>query len=189
MGLDEDAKERAFKLSLHEVGHYVVGEVVGFEMDEIKLKLETTGGGGGGAVVEPYRKADTLDLAKRFVEDRLKVLYAGCIAETLKDDKVDKESCKSCFRIGATQDFAKIRELLYLLRCFDGGGQDFIEAKNAELSKAACEIILSELKVVKALATALAGRVQKMGCEYIFTRADIEAVPEFAERFQDRAKS
>ena len=105
---------------MHEAGHYVVGELYGFPMRELKLSIDGRGSVAGVASVGGDRKIDSLADMRRWIEDRLMVVYAGCWAQTLtEDNQLDKSSARSCLK-RAKEDYAKVRILMHLQISIDG---------------------------------------------------------------------
>lgn len=120
--LPSHLRDTARALAQHEMGHYVVGRVLGYRTGEVSIELVDWNHYRGGAAIflaEGLRGGSVRD----YLERRVQVLYAGAQAQTLRrnlpDSKVDEEAAIEIIENptqGAEQDHAKTRELINIIR-------------------------------------------------------------------------
>jgi ATP-dependent Zn protease len=72
--------KRLREVAMHESGHYVVGEVLGFAMRSLRFERDGNAGSEGGFM----RTLKSINEVKELIEQRIQVLYAGCLAESLE---------------------------------------------------------------------------------------------------------
>jgi hypothetical protein len=75
----------------HESGHLIVARSLGFPTGDIVLTTTE-----GGSEIDLYPSLPSLDDVKDFIEARIKVLYAGALAESLVKEKCDPSALLSC---------------------------------------------------------------------------------------------
>ncbi|MGY2185874.1 hypothetical protein D3C81_552550 [compost metagenome] len=116
-------RDRALQIAHHEMGHYVVARVLGFETGGVTLTVTKDLRHQGGASITLVRPISSLEAMKEHLEARIMVLLAGAMAQTLPSKpsaakRVDKPKATTILKgeQGAEQDYAKIRELQHLLR-------------------------------------------------------------------------
>jgi hypothetical protein len=116
-------RDRALQIAHHEMGHYVVARTLGFETGGVTLTVTMDLRHQGGASITLVRAISSLDAMKEHLEARIMVLMAGAMAQTLPSKpsaakRVDKSKATAILKgeQGAEQDYAKVRELLHLLR-------------------------------------------------------------------------
>ncbi|WP_338583515.1 peptidase M41 [Pseudomonas sp. MAG733B] len=116
-------RDRALQIAHHEMGHYVVARVLGFETGGVTLTVTMDLRHRGGASISLVRPISSIDTLKDYLEARIMVLMAGAMAQTLPSTssaakRVDKPKATAILKgeQGAEQDYAKIRELQQLLR-------------------------------------------------------------------------
>ena len=116
-------RERALQIAHHEMGHYVVARALGFATGGVTLSVTMDLRHQGGASITLVRPILSMQDMKTHLEARVMVLMAGAMGQTLSStNPVTKRVAKSeAVAIlkgaqGAEQDYAKVRELQYLLR-------------------------------------------------------------------------
>ena len=97
-------------LMRHECGHLIVARALGFETGEIVLKLRHAGAG-----IDIFPSIPDITALCSFIERRIKVLFAGAMAESLNGIKFDNVKTNKLLVQTANNDFAKIRENLRIL--------------------------------------------------------------------------
>lgn len=116
--LENDKMSRVKKICRHEVGHNVIAKLFGFNPGSIEMNFSPNGHSGA-SNCEPWRPGvSSFEILKVNLETRIKILYAGAMAEAFTDDGgVDSEYALSEWKTGgAMNDYAKIRELMHVLR-------------------------------------------------------------------------
>lgn len=116
-------RERALQIAHHEMGHYVVARALGFATGGVTLSVTMDLRHQGGASITLVRPILSMQDMKTHLEARVMVLMAGAMGQTLSStNPVAKRVAKSeAVAIlkgaqGAEQDYAKVKELQYLLR-------------------------------------------------------------------------
>ena len=116
-------RERALQIAHHEMGHYVVARALGFATGGVTLSVTMDLRHQGGASITLVRPILSMQDMKTHLESRVMVLMAGAMGQTLSStNPVTKRVAKSeAVAIlkgaqGAEQDYAKVKELQYLLR-------------------------------------------------------------------------
>lgn len=116
-------REHALQIAHHEMGHYVVARALGFETGGVTLTVTKDLRHKGGASICLVRPVASMDAIKEYLEERMMVLFAGAMAQTLpsahaSQKRIDKAKAAAILNgeLGAERDDAKIRELRHLLR-------------------------------------------------------------------------
>jgi polyhydroxyalkanoate synthesis regulator phasin len=116
-------RDRALQIAHHEMGHYVVARALGFATGGVTLTVTKDLRHQGGASITLVRPISSMEAMKEHLEARIMVLLAGAMAQTLPSKpsaakRVDKLKATAILKgeQGAEQDYAKVRELQYLLR-------------------------------------------------------------------------
>jgi hypothetical protein len=159
-------RNRALQIAHHEMGHYVVARALGFETGGVTLTVSMDLRHQGGASITLVRPISSLDAMKEYLEARIMVLMAGAMAQTLPSKlsaakRVDKPKATAILKgeQGAEQDYAKIRELVHLLRnitcpCTDLASTGRI---TAELKAINDRLWFQTHEIVEALAKSITG--------------------------------
>ncbi|QVW22868.1 peptidase M41 [Pseudomonas hormoni] len=116
-------RDRAVQIAHHEMGHYVTARALGFETGGVTLSVTTDLRHQGGACITLARPIHSLEAMKAHLENRMIVLLAGAMAQTLpptlsSGKRVDSSKAIAVLKgaLGAEQDYAKVKELQNLLR-------------------------------------------------------------------------
>lgn len=116
-------RDRAVQIANHEMAHYVVARTVGFATGGVSLTVSMDLRHRGGATITLARPIGSMEGMKAHLQARVMVLFAGVMGQTLHTrnaagKRVDKAQALAILRgeFGAEKDYAKIRELLHLLR-------------------------------------------------------------------------
>ena len=159
-------RDYALQIANHEMGHYVVARALGFETGDVTLKVTMGLTHHGGASITLTRSISSIDGMKEHLEARIMVLFAGSMAQTLPakhlpEKRVDKSKAAAILKgeFGAEQDYAKIRELRYLLRNISYPGTDPASSDGiiAELTEINDRLWLRTQEIVEALADTITG--------------------------------
>ncbi len=100
----------------HEAGHYLVAMKLGFGGLGITVEVNQDGSLRGGAEKSPARSVVGNDQIVKYLKDRIAVLYAGAIAQCSKRGQVDAAALEQSLKTNSAGDYAKLCELLALLR-------------------------------------------------------------------------
>jgi hypothetical protein len=116
-------RDHALQIAHHEMGHYVVARALGFATGGVTLTVTMDLRHQGGACITLVRPISSIEAMKEHLEARMMVLLAGAMAQTLPSKpsagkRVNKPKATAILKgeQGAEQDYAKVRELQYLLR-------------------------------------------------------------------------
>jgi len=177
------------KLAKHEVGHLIAAKIVGFPTGQITIQVDIRGGFVGGAEITLPRSLRSVDDTKKYLRDRVIVLWAGALSETLHGNMVDQEvACKTLNRPGET-DHPKARELVNLLRNLTfpdapaANVQEGLTALERELWSQTIDLVQGEAALILGLAARLAGMVTTTSTLYTLSSVDIARTPDVIKRF------
>lgn len=158
-------RDRALQIAHHEMGHYVVARVLGFETGGVTLTVTRDLRHQGGASITLVRPISSIEAMKEHLEARMMVLLAGAMAQTLPSKpsaakRVDKPKATAILKgeQGAEQDYAKIRELQHLLRniVYPGTDPASSERITAELKAMTDRVWLRTQKIIEDQAETIA---------------------------------
>jgi hypothetical protein len=111
----------------HEFGHLVAARDQGFTTGEVELKPTT-----GAAVINIIPSLKDLQDVQQFLAKRIRVLYAGVLAQSLVRSKINTVVANTFLDTTAPNDYAKLRELVRTLAGIehhDATDYDDFEAK------------------------------------------------------------
>ncbi|MDB5996171.1 MAG: peptidase [Pseudomonas sp.] len=138
-------RDHALLIAHHEMAHYVVARALGFATGGVSLTVTMDLRHQGGASINLVRPIPSLQEMKAYLEARMMVLLAGAMGQTLSSKRsskkrVDKSQAAAILNgaLGAEQDYAKVRELRYLLR----------NMAYPETDPASADRIAAELKMI-----------------------------------------
>ncbi len=102
----------------------------------------------GGAGVDVLPSLPEIEDVKKFLEDRVQILYAGSLAQSLQRRKVDDKAASKFLLSTASDDFSKVRELLKVLVGIKKPGATPDEFQ-AELTKTKDNLFNRSAKIVE----------------------------------------
>ena len=103
-----------FHRAQHEFGHHIVARALGFAPGDVSAEI--SGNAGGSSAIDTSRPLSTvLDIAQ-FCEDRIKILYAGVLAETLSGEAIDVDTAIKLAHTTGKVDHMMVQQLCNLLR-------------------------------------------------------------------------
>jgi hypothetical protein len=104
--------DRDLEKSLHELGHYIVAEALGFQTGNLHIGCFKNG-----SEINLSVNIKTIEEILSYLEKRVQVLYAGAVAQALNKGKVDETKAKANIdNYECENDYAKARELIRLIR-------------------------------------------------------------------------
>jgi hypothetical protein len=182
---------RLKRICLHEAGHLVVAKELNFTTHGLTIRIFYNDGHAGDAGVEPRTAGITqIDHLIKYLQRRIKVLYAGVYAESISEDgSFDHRHVRNELENGAaTNDHSKIREHLQTLRNVTHpetteerqANYEIAESKG-ELMHEASRIVKNRYTVINAIAEALVQKVTNYSIEYQLTEGEISQIPEVEE--------
>lgn len=136
MQLPPGLPDFALSIARHEAGHFVIARVLGFRVNSISIQLDPAYGYNAETSVTPCEKLSSLEKVTEYLRRRVRVLYAGALAETLSSRAsraIGYVAFEQLQRGNATRDYVKIRELAYTLRNIQHSDCD--PADDAELTQ------------------------------------------------------
>ena len=107
-----------FPVASHECGHYVVARVLGFQPSRLSIVMLWPNGHRGESEISLHKELQTKQEILDFLDKRAQILCAGVMAEATKAGVLDNARAIRLMESGggADQDFAKYREIIYLMR-------------------------------------------------------------------------
>ena len=183
----ENDRERVLLVCMHEVGHYILSKEMGFDTYGVSVQIERYGGHSGSSSFKSWNPyMDSLAKMKSFLERRIKVLYAGVIAECIDEEgNYDGNRAALEWMIGGGKnDHSNIRELTRLLRDVDFPDTVGEVEVNAQLKQIddrliseTGNIILERIELIHSLAKILSDRVLDYGIEYSLMENELIRMP------------
>lgn len=117
MDFEKEELERNIAIARHEFGHYIVARKLGFETGNVTISSKSTfSGAAGTAEITLHSPITCLDTAIEYCEKRVQVLMAGALAEAMNGASIDDDAANNYLNTSASNDYAKIRELILLYR-------------------------------------------------------------------------
>lgn len=143
-------RDKLTALAQHEMGHYVASRHFGFATGDVSIQADLHGQGHrGGSTIELNFPIESIGELDRYLTRRIIVLYAGAMSEPLfigsptkRMSDADQKKAVELSRdpkAGASIDFAKSRELRFLLR----------NIRHPRTDKSDNAAILSELRAIE----------------------------------------
>jgi hypothetical protein len=189
----ENDRERVLLVCMHEVGHYVLSKEMGFETTGICVQFERYGGHSGHSGFKSWNpKMDSLLKMKEFLEKRIKILYAGVIAECIdKEGKYDSERANIEWTIGGGRnDHSNIRELTRLIRDIDFPDTENEDEVNTQLKviddkliSDTGNIVFERIQLIRCLANILSDKVLDYDVEFKLTEKELNEFPSIRELY------
>jgi hypothetical protein len=190
--LNVDERELAKRVAKHEAGHYIAGRVLGFRMNGLEVKLHARGGYSGGAEIHLCEDLSGDASMLDYLERRVKVLYAGALAEALiaGNGGIDYDKAVQYSKDGSFGDAVKVAELLNLIRNIrfgleptDATYNEQLAAINAEMWGKAASLVTANYELIEGLADRLAALVLTVGVTFGLDKGTINAMPAIKKRF------
>lgn len=192
--IPERLRPTALRVARHEAGHWVITRVHGFQAGDFTATIfNEMGGYRGGAGITLAKPLATLSDIVLYLQQRIRVLYAGGLAESLNQSgKVDQNVAVQCVRATAQDDHTKVRELANILRNVtrehDKSHEDFdaqLKQIDLEMWTAATADVEAEHAVIREVARLFADALLgvNLGCEARLSAAEINVLPAIKQRF------
>ena len=127
----------------HEVGHWVLAKCLGFRTGDIAIEILRHGnsyGHNGAATIFPEPDISNLNALYEYIGNRICVLFAGVISQTLEKFNINDTTAANLLEIDGTDDHNKIRELLFIARGikFSGSIHESSELEQVDLIVKEC---------------------------------------------------
>jgi hypothetical protein len=185
-------RNRVFAVAQHECGHYIAARALGFQPGKLAITMLVPYGHRGESEQTLHRSLQEDEILD-FLEKRAQVLCAGVIAEATSPTGVyDNDAAVKLLREGggADRDYAKYKEIIYLMRnIMHGDTTDETEIKeqldgidNTIWNKSA-ERVATEYRHIDGLARRLASEVKQFNVKAGLTRSELANLPALAQRF------
>lgn len=178
---ERDEMDRRLPVAKHELGHFTVARVLGFEAGDVVLAPSAIiGGAAGTASIKLLRPLKSSCDILMYCEGRIMVLFGGAIAEALEGGKVDNDAACSFSESTAQNDHAKARELLNIVRGImhpETTDESFANAELKEISdrlwSRTVEIVERNEKFIDSMAWEIVKREVRSTQAVIFTQWEI----------------
>ena len=129
--------------------------------------------------------ADTIS----YFERRVQVLYAGALAESLRDNTIDNKQAITNIREGGASDHGKAKELIHIIRDLlhpDTTAEDTqpeLDSIDLRLWNAAAKVVFAEKACIEKLAFKLVAKVEQYDQRAELSRTDIVGIRELQKLF------
>lgn len=186
----ERRKKEIYLVCVHEIGHYVMAKECKFPTKGVKLQFYSPSGHDGSNTINIFNKGlDNIEKIKEFLVKRIKVLYAGVVAESMDiEGNYDPDYANNQWeKEGGRMDHANIRELVRLLRDLKHTETESEEQMNNELKTLDNDIInevgnliQSKIKLIHGIASSLHDKVKELNKMYELTEEELNAIPQIS---------
>ncbi len=172
----------------HEAGHYVVSRELGFTTCGISAMFQLNGHSGEAGVELWRHSIVNIEELISYIERRVQILYAGAIAEAMdiQGNYNSKYALDEWRNGGSTTDYAKIRELVHILRdSKHPNTKDETETQNQLneidniLVEAAGEIVHKRIELIYRIGNLLFQKVNFYDIKYELTESEINEILTF----------
>lgn len=179
-------------LARHEAGHYVIARILGFSAGALSLvMLDHHGGHKGCSEFNPTRALVTIDDIVNYSEDRTQVLYAGALAQSLSNGKIDEAVAIKVLSEGGANDFAKARENIRLIRNIRFSETSDECEMNRELKEISDDLWGKSIDMVEndhllicGLGSRIASELEYISQEFVLSEEELENLRSIKERFK-----
>lgn len=181
----ERRKKEIFLVCKHEAGHCIMAKELGFKTNGIIVKITKNGHKASAGITILNQGIDNIEKTKEFLEKRIKVLYAGGIAESLNSsgELNEQHFAKVWEEGGGHIDHANIRELVRLLRDLvypnttddDQANKELKELDDRFINEAG-KIVSERIQIIEGIAQQITERIKELNIQYDFTEEDLNKI-------------
>ncbi|RUO34094.1 hypothetical protein [Aliidiomarina soli] len=191
MKMSSYRRKQLQKIGQHEVAHYIVARILGFEVGGISLKItHIHDGHEAGSIIKLYGGLSDISDVSTYLENRIIVLYAGVLGESIENGEVNNTYALEELHKGGKSDFDKVRELLQVLNNIkypnahneDDANKNLDFINNCLWNKAA-KLVGEEHAIITGLGSRLASEVNLVGDEFKLSHEEIDLLPSIQARF------
>lgn len=195
MKIQQTDIQRIIRICNHEAGHYIVSRELKFITGGIKVNIKSMHEHISGAGIEPWTpNINNVNNIVEYLERRIKVLYAGVIAEaTNKLGKYDSAYALNEWRKrGGKDDYAKIRELVQTLRNIkypdtaeSNKIQNELDKIDTKLIQEAGAIIMDRFELIQGVGDSIYRKIKNYNKDYELTEEEINKISKIRELYID----
>lgn len=198
MKIQQADKNRIKKICTHEAGHYIVARELSFKSHKISATFYFPTGQSGESIIEHFTPSiNNLKELETYLERRIKVLYAGTIAEAMEEngDYNSDYALDEWRKGGGMNDYAKIGELTQALRNIRY--PETIEKTNAQIEldiidkglfKQSATIVYERIELIYGVGDMLLQKVKKYNIKYILAESEIDTIKRVKDLYIDGRK-
>lgn len=187
MKINQYDSDRIRKVCNHEAGHYILAREMMFNTHGISASFSFPQGHSGSSGCEPWSPSiQSIQDIENYLERRVKVLYAGVIAEAMDiDGNYNSDyALKEWRNGGGKDDYSKFRELIQVLRNIrhpetidEAEAQKQLDNIDQELIQKTGEIVYNRIELIHGIGDSLFRKVQNYNTEYQLTEKEIVQIP------------
>jgi hypothetical protein len=177
-------------LANHEAGHYFLTRLFGFKPTVIKLKIVNHTDHAGYSDIDLNMPITNLEEVIDYCEKRIQILYAGALAESLTNDKVDNTKLGQIWNLGGKSDCEKVRELMRFIRNIKYPASITETEINANLKVIEGELLQKAGTIVEENAGLICGmggmlfeKIRDFGVEYTVTEEEFKNIRNYRLMF------
>jgi hypothetical protein len=187
-------KKELVKIGQHEVAHYIVAKLLGFNVGAISLKVtHIHQGHDAGSEITLYNGLKNLFDTQEYLKKRIIVLYAGVLGESLSSGKINIEYAVAELHKGGKSDYDKCRELLQILNNItypeakdDGESTQNLKKISDELWEKAAGMVEQEHEIIVGIGTRLAYGVEHVGHIFELSNDEINNLQAIQKRLFEK---
>lgn len=177
------------RVARHEMGHYLAGRHFGFKVDGVTLQVDPNSGNFGTNSTSLPKPLKTLSEVQQYLEQRVMCLMAGICGEVVDLDETHDRAIIEEAQQNASQDMAKVRELLHLIRNIRHAKDPLTKADRQlkaiedELMRRTSDFIKAERSLLDELATLLADKITDWKQTVSLSAKDLAKIASLRRRF------
>lgn len=191
MKIEAEFKKQLYYIGLHEAGHYIVATHLGFQCEDISATVYNLNKDHIASTITILDKSlPNHNSVIDYCEKRVQMLYAGSLAQSLVDNKINLDRLKAAFKSEGVSDLEKVVELVTIVRGCKY--PDIIGAENIiayskqidqELLNKSAKIVLDNQTLIFEIGQLLIEGLNTFGEKFILKKAKIQSLPKFREKF------
>jgi hypothetical protein len=184
--INEQDKKRAERICIHEAGHLITSKINGFKTNGITIIItQSIGHSGDATICLPKENITDMEKLIDYLEKRIQILYAGVIAEftDLWGNFDDIKAISEWTVGGGIIDYAKVRELINLLRDIKYTAtlekeiqQRELDTIDNELFNSTVELIRGNIDIIHRIGIQLKDKITNYDVKYCLTELEINTL-------------
>lgn len=184
-------RDRILEIALHEAGHYIVARSLDFYSASISIEIKDYyGNHNAGCAVDLTVPLKSKDDIINYLENRIKILYAGSLAEALNYKGISSEEGSKKIKESGKSDCDKARENIHLLRNIlfpedieSAKVQEELDEIEERLWNETIRLVESNAEIIEILGRRLTQLVTDFTTKYELLTEDINKMKAIKDKF------